>query len=81
MAGHYALPWRVGITFFVEEGFQIQRKRLHFGEKGRTHTYFVIPDCRVSGIMAGKHQIKEHTGQDKRYFVRCGTALGWFLLL
>ena len=26
---------------FVEEGFQIQ-----IVEKGRTHTYFVIPDCR-----------------------------------
>ena len=35
-----------GDYFFVEEGFQIQRKRLHFWEKGRTHTYFVIPDCR-----------------------------------
>ena len=30
-----------GDYFFVEEGFQIQ-----IVEKGRTHTYFVIPDCR-----------------------------------
>lgn len=41
MAGLYALSWRVGIIFLCEEGFQIQ-----IVEKGRAHTYFVIPDCR-----------------------------------
>lgn len=56
MAGRYALSWRVGIIFLCEEGFQIQ-----ILEKGRAHTYFVIPDCR--GI---RHQDRETP--DKRIY-------------
>ena len=38
MAGHYALPWRVGITFLWKRDFRYREKDYIFGRKaGRIH--------------------------------------------
>ena len=66
---------------FVEEGFQIQRKRLHFWEKGRTHTYFVIPDCRGIRHHGRKTPDKRAYRTGQKIFCQMRYGIGLVLLI
>ena len=65
MAGHYALLWRVGITFCGRGILDTDS-----GERKTIYIFLWYRIAGVSDIMAGKHQIKGYIRQDKIHCVR-----------